>query len=265
MVLVTATIGYVVGGYGIHDWSALIALQIGVVLVAAGASVLNHYLERDFDALMERTRNRPIPAGVVPPHHAFYFGIYTCISGVIVLLWQVNLLTAFLGLLTAFLYVLVYTPLKRLSWWNTPVGAIPGALPIMGGWTAATGQVDPGAWALFAILFVWQHPHFYAIAWIFREDYARGGFKMLPVVKPDGRATFSQSLGLCAMLIPVSLMPWYLHLTGPVYAVGAVILGLYFLAAGFRVARSRTTPDARHMMKASIIYLPLLMILLVIG
>lgn len=262
LVLVTATIGFVMAGPVLADYWRLPFLLLGVVTVASGASALNHYIERDVDVKMARTKNRPIPSGVVPAHHALLFGIYLCLGGVMVLL-LVNLLTAFLGLLTAFLYALVYTPMKRVSWLNTPIGAVPGALPIMGGWTAATGHVDAGAWALFFIMWLWQHPHFYAIAWMYREDYRKGGFKMLPVVAPDGRSTFRQSYLFCLALIPASLAPVILHLSGPVYAVGAAVLGVLFLMSALRAARTQSTADARGMMRASLLYLPALLVLLV--
>ena len=157
-----------------------------------GSAVLNHYLERDVDRLMERTRNRPLPAGLVRPSTAMSCGFILVLLGECILLSFTGLLTAFLALLSAFLYVVIYTPMKRLTWLNTSLGAIPGALPPVGGWTAATGELETGAWIFFLILFAWQHPHFYAIAWMFREDYARGGFKMLPVVEADGKRTCRQ-------------------------------------------------------------------------
>src|SRR5690606_435326 len=162
------------------------------------------YVEREVDALMDRTRNRPLPAGTIPPSAALALGIVLTLAGTVVLTFWVNGLTALLVFLTAIMYVAVYTPLKRYSWWNTPVGAIPGAMPPMVGWTAATGHIDPGAWILFLILFLWQHPHFYALAWMYRDDYARGGFKMLPVVDPDGKSTFRHSLVTVILLVPVS-------------------------------------------------------------
>jgi len=176
---------------------------------------------------------------------------------VTILAWQVNLLTGFLSLLTVFLYVLVYTPLKRVTWWNTVIGAIPGALPPVGGWTAVTGHLDYGAWIVFLILFVWQHPHFYAIAWMYKDDYERGGFKMLPVVHPDGRSTFNQVIGFSIILIPISLLPSLVGMAGPFYAWGMGILGLVMLAIGIQFSRTRSVQDAKRLLKASVIYLPL--------
>jgi len=265
MVLITATIGFYLGGMGIHHWPTFLWMLVGVGLSSGGAGALNHFLERDIDSLMPRTRNRPLPSGKVPAQHALYMGIYMVMAGVLLLVWQVNLMTGFLALLTAFLYVLVYTPMKRLSWWNTPIGAIPGALPPLGGWAAATGgQIDTGAWVLFAIMFIWQHPHFYAIAWMFREDYREGGLKMLTVVDPSGRRAFRQTVWLALLLIPASLTPVYLGLSGPLYAVGMTVLGLLFLWPCLRLMLTRTTVDARRVLRMSVIYLPLWLILFVI-
>lgn len=259
MVLVTAVIGYVLGGHGDASFPLLLCTLIGTAMVAGGAGALNHYLERDCDLLMERTRRRPIPSGAVAPQDALTYGIVLVLGGLILLVAMVNLLTAFLGLLTAFLYVLVYTPMKRLSWLNTIVGAIPGAIPPMGGWAAATGRLDAGAWVLFAILFIWQHPHFYAIAWMFKEDYGKGGFKMLPVVEPDGKSTFRQIVLFSILLIPVSLLPTVIGLSGHVYFLGALVLGGWMLFRGMVLAWSGSVADARRVLTASVVYLPVLL------
>ncbi|GMU94280.1 MAG: protoheme IX farnesyltransferase [Candidatus Hydrogenedentota bacterium] len=267
MVLVTATLGFFMGGMGFHGFAAvdgLFYLLIGVAMTSAGAGALNHYLEREPDALMDRTRNRPIPSGKVAPHHALLFGEYLVLGGVLVLLWRVNLLTAFLALLTAFLYVLVYTPMKRLTWLNTLIGAVPGALPPMGGWAAATGRVELGAWVLFAILFIWQQPHFYSIAWMFRDDYRKGGFRMLPVEDPQGTRTFRQILGFSALLVPVSMLPAWIGQNGLIYLAGALLLGAWMFASCLPLVRSGSVTDARRVLKASVLYLPLLLALIVI-
>ncbi len=230
---------------------------LGTAISSAGAAALNNYLERDCDLEMNRTKTRPIPQGLITPEAALTFGWVMALLGVAILVWQVNLLTGFLSLLTTFLYVVVYTPLKRITWWNTVVGAIPGALPPMGGWAAATGEVGLGAWIVFLILFVWQHPHFYAIAWMYRDDYAKGGFKMLPVVYPDGVRTFRQIIGFSVALIPISLLPYCLKIAGSVYALGMLVLGVAMLAVAIKAARSRSRGDARALLQASIIYLPL--------
>lgn len=264
MVLVMTALGYVLGGLGLHSPSGLLFVLLGAGMTCGGAGALNHFLERDVDRLMNRTRNRPIPSGVVPANHAFLLGVYLVLFGVILLIWKINLTTAFLALLTAFLYAVVYTPMKRLTWLNTFVGAIPGALPPMGGWAAATGRVEAGAWALFAILFIWQIPHFYAIAWIHREDYERGGFKMLPSVDPTGIRTITQSILFASVLIPVSLLPVWLGISSWVYGFGAFALGLGMLSSCIYFARSRSVVDARRVLRASIIYLPLLFMLILV-
>lgn len=263
MVLVTTVLGYAMAG-GEWDFTYLLGLLVGTGMVAGGAGALNHYLERDADARMNRTKNRPIPSGQVSPIAALNYGAYLVLAGTILLGLQVNLLTAHLGLLSAFLYALVYTPLKRLSWWNTPVGAIPGAIPPLMGWSAATNNLSLGAWVLFGILFIWQHPHFYAIAWMFKDDYARGGFKMLPVVNPDGKSTFRQIIAYSVILIPVSLVPTLIGMSGWLYFTGALAIGLFMLAASLTLVRSHSFHDARKVLRASIIYLPALMGLIVL-
>lgn len=261
LVLVTTALGFFLGGRGVHSLSLFFYTLLGTACVVGGSAVLNHYLERDVDCAMERTRNRPLPAGIVKPSTAMSYGLCLVLGGVAILLLAVNLLTAFLALLSAFLYVVVYTPMKRLTWLNTSFGAIPGALPPVGGWTAATGELELGAWALFLILFAWQHPHFYAIAWIFREDYQRGGFKMLPVVEPEGRRTCRHIIAFSVLLIGVSTLPAILGLTGKVYLCGAVLMGLGFLSAGISLTLSRSEVHARRLLRASVVYLPLLFLL----
>ena len=264
LVLVTAALGFFLGGRGIHSlWLFCYAL-IGTALASGGSAVLNHYVERDVDGLMERTRNRPLPTGRVKPMTVLSFGFALVLGGVFFLLFTVGLLTAFLALLSAFLYVVVYTPMKRQNWLNTTLGAIPGALPPVGGWTAATGSIDPGAIVLFLILFAWQHPHFYAIAWIFRDDYRRGGFKMLPVVEPNGDSTCWQVVGYSVLLLIFSILPTFMGLTGSVYLVGVVVLGLLFIASGIEFSFSRTVVSARRLLRASVLYLPLMLLLSVV-
>ncbi len=263
LVLVTAAIGFFLGGHGIRSYSALFLTLIGTSLCCAGAAALNHYIERDVDVKMHRTKLRPIPSGVILPAEALGFGILLVILGTVLLVWKVNVLTGFLALLTAFLYALVYTPLKRITWLNTFVGAIPGAIPPMGGWAAATGTLDWGAWILFAILFVWQHPHFYSIAWMYREDYERGGFKMLPVVEPDGISTFRQIVIYSVLLIPISLLPTLIGMSGPIYFWGTLIMGLGVLTLGITLSKTHTLLDARRLLRATIVYLPILLVLIV--
>jgi protoheme IX farnesyltransferase len=264
MVLVTTALGFFVGGHGIDNPLVLVMTLLGTALSAGGSGVLNHYLERDVDALMRRTRDRPLPTGQVTPAAALLLGFVLILAGQVVLMLTVNLMTAWLALLTAFLYVFIYTPLKRTTWLNTSLGSIPGALPPVGGWVAATGHLDPGAWVLFAILFAWQHPHFYAIAWIFREDYRRGGFKMLPVLEEDGGRTCRHILVFCVLLIVASILPTLMGTSGTLYLVGALVLGGGMLASGVSLTLTRSTLDARRLLRASVIYLPLLLILTVI-
>ena len=257
MVVLMTAAGYFLGVQTIDPlWTFLMTL-VGTALSSAGAAALNNYLERDCDLEMNRTKSRPIPQGIVSPEEALTFGWVMALAGVAVLVWQVNLLTGFLSLLTTFLYVVVYTPLKRITWWNTVVGAVPGALPPMGGWAAATGDLGLGAWIVFLILFVWQHPHFYAIAWMYREDYARGGFKMLPVVYPDGVRTFRQIIGFSILLIPVSLLPCVFHMAGVMYGAGMLVLGVGMLLIAIKAWRSHSVSDARALLQASVVYLPL--------
>ncbi|MGO9200994.1 MAG: heme o synthase [Limisphaerales bacterium] len=227
-------------------------------------SLTNNYIERNLDAKMSRTRDRALPAGLIEPVKALISGVSLVLFGVFLLVPAANLLTGFLVLLAAFLYVLVYTPLKRITWLNTTFGAVPGAIPPMAGWAAATGRIDPGAWVLFAILFAWQHPHFFAIAWMFRDDYRAAGFKMLPVVEPSGRRTFRQTVGFSVLLIGVSLLPTAIGLTGPFYFCGALVLGFVMLAAALRFANQGGAADARRLLRVSILYLPLLLLLIVL-
>jgi protoheme IX farnesyltransferase len=259
MVLVTTAIGYYLGAGGFSGLVNLLLTLFGTALAAGGSAALNNYLERDIDAHMPRTMNRVLPSGRIDPSVALSFGVLLVLSGVALLAWLVNLLAAFLVLLTAFLYVLVYTPLKKLTWWNTPIGAIPGALPPMVGWAAASNELSAGAWILFAILFIWQHPHFYAIAWMYREDYARAGFKMLSVVDPTGNRVFRQAIWFSLVLIPVSMLLSWLGITGDIYFVGAILIGAAMLAATVLLWNMRTLAAARRVLMASVFYLPALL------
>jgi len=264
LVLVTTALGYYLGGDGRFDYAVFLWLVLGAGLVCAGSSTLNNYLERESDCKMLRTKNRAIPLGIITPLHALNYGIVLILSGLIILYTRVNLLTAFLSLLTAFLYVLIYTPMKKVSWLNTTIGSIPGAIPPMGGWAAATGYLEPGAWVLFLILVLWQHPHFYAIAWMYREDYKRAGFKMLSVMDHDGRRMFQQILWYSVILIPVSILPTVIGLTGIFYSVGAFICGVVLLRFGQRLMATRSLKDARHLLQATVFYLPILLILIIV-
>ena len=259
MVLVTTAFGFLLGGGNRDSVALLFFTLLGVGCSTGGASALNNYLERDFDAKMVRTRGRALPAGLIEPFRALMFGVSLVLLGVLLLAWAANLLASFLVLLAAFLYVLVYTPLKRITWLNTTVGAIPGAIPPMAGWAAATGHVGVGAWALFAILFAWQHPHFFAIAWIFRDDYRAAGFKMLPAIEQSGVRTVRFTVGFSLILLAVSLVPTMIGMAGWVYFFGTFVLGLLMLVATLTFARDRNAVTARGLLRASIVYLPLLL------
>lgn len=264
MVLVSTIIGFVMGSVNALDWAPLFWALTGTGLTAAGAGALNHYLERNYDVLMDRTKNRPIPAGLVTPNEAFIFGIILVIIGSALLVVKINALTGFLSVLTAFLYILVYTPLKRLTWLNTSIGSIPGALPPLGGWAAATGSLDTGAWILFGILYLWQHPHFYAIAWMCRKDYEKAGFKMLPVLEPDGSRTMRQVFWHLFLLIPISVLPYISGMMGGVYAIGVLCLAFGFLASAIPLAKSLSDSAALLLLKASVYYLPALLLLMIL-
>ena len=261
MILVTFCLGFFVGGRGIHSFNLLFWSLLGTAFSVGGSAVLNNYLERDVDCLMRRTEGRPIPAGVIQPNIALSFGFILLLFGQSILIFSAGLLTAFLALLSAFLYVVIYTPMKRLSWINTSLGAVPGAMPPLGGWTAATGEIELGGWVFFMILFAWQHPHFYAIAWIFRDDYRRGGFKMLPVEDLEGNQTCRQIICFSILLLIVSLLPTFLGLTGKVYLAGAFILGCMLLTSSIYLIQKRSNYGARKLLQATIVYLPLLFIL----
>jgi len=261
MVLVTCAVGYLIAAMGSADLLRLALTLLGTGLSVAGSGALNNYLEREVDARMDRTRHRALPSGRIAPASALSLGTLLVLSGVVILAWFVSLLPAFLVLLASFLYVLVYTPMKRLTWLNTAVGAIPGAIPPMVGWAACTGRLDAGAWVLFAVLYAWQHPHFYAIAWMYRDDYARGGFKMLPVVDPSGRRTFRQVWLFSLALVAMSLMPALMGLTGWVYLAGCLVLGAVLLRVGHVFSSSGAMLDARRLLRASIIYLPCWLVL----
>jgi len=263
-VLITTTMGYYLGGKGFVNVSLYLKLLTGIALTCAGSSVLNHYLEREYDSKMQRTRNRPIPAGIVLPLYALIFGTSLVLIGIVVLYTQVNILTAFLALLTSFLYIMVYTPMKRASWLATTVGAIPGAIPPLTGWAAATGTLNFNAGMLFLILFIWQHPHFYAIAWIFREDYKRAGFKMLPCIESDGKRTFSQIKWYASALLPASLIPALTGMSGSLYLIGALLSGIALLCVTRLFLASRSYADARRLLKATVYYLPVLLVLIVL-
>ena len=263
LVVCTTAVGFAMAPHH-GQWMILLHAILGTALTAASASVLNQHIERAYDALMPRTRNRPLPAGRVSPAEALAYGVVLGIAGIVYLLLMVNILTALLGAITLASYVFVYTPMKRHSSLNTVVGAVPGAIPPMMGWAAATGALGPEALALFAILFLWQMPHFLAIAILYQRDYAAGGFKMLPVIDPGLRTT-SRMIVLYGMaLLPATLMPVGVGMAGSVYLTGAVLLGLAFFSYCVSCAVSKERIDAKKLFFASIIYLPVLFAIMMI-
>ena len=262
LVLLTTLVGFYLGAERPIGYALMIHTVLGMALLAGGGAALNQLLEREQDALMPRTRNRPLPSGRLQPETVLVFGTVASMAGLAYLALAVNLLTAALGAITLVSYLFIYTPLKRVTWLNTLVGAVPGALPPLMGWTAARGELNLEGWALFALLAFWQLPHFFAIAWLYRDEYARAGFKMLPQVDPDGRRTARQSVVYTVVLLVVSACPFVLKLAGPVYLVSALVLGGAFAACAIQFARQLTEAKARQMFFASILYLPLLLAVL---
>jgi protoheme IX farnesyltransferase len=258
LVVISALAGYLMGTVDGISALPLLATLAGTGLVAGGASAFNQLLERDLDGMMRRTRMRPLPDHRLQPLEAAMFGALITITGLLILAAFANLLAAGVALVTHLSYVIIYTPLKRRSSFGTVIGAIPGALPPVIGWAAARGSLSEGGWVLFGIVFLWQLPHFLAIAWIYREDYARAGFPMLPVIEPDGRSTGRQAVYYCAALLPVSLAPTLVGLATTAYFVAALVLGLLFLGLTLRFARTRAVADARRLFFGSIVYLPVL-------
>ncbi len=263
LVLLTTLVGFYLGQRGPMNWLLLVNTLMGTGLLACGAAALNQYLERDFDALMERTEDRPLPAGLIQPQTVVVLGGVISLAGLLWLAFGANLLTAVLGAVTLISYLFIYTPLKRKTTLNTAIGAIPGALPPLMGWTAARGDLSIEGWALFAILFFWQLPHFLAIAWMYREDYAKGGFVMLPLVDRDGTRTGRSAVSHTLGLLPVSLSPFVFQMSGALYLAGALVLGLGFLWFAGRFAKQMDRLSARRLFFASILYLPLLLGLMV--
>jgi heme o synthase len=264
LVLLTALVGFYLGTRGATDYLLMLHAVLGTALLASGAAALNQLLEREYDARMHRTQGRPLPSGRLTPETVLLFGGVCSVSGLVYLAVAVNLLTSVLGAITLLTYLFVYTPLKRVTWLNTAVGAIPGAFPPLMGWAAARGELAGGGWALFGILALWQMPHFFAIAWLYRDEYAKAGFVMLPAVDPDGSRTGMQSVSHTLALLAMSLFPFLFKLAGPVYLAGALVLGAAYCGFAFNFSRRLTLRSARQLFFSSIIYLPLLLILLVL-
>src|SRR5262245_35770751 len=265
LVVASSAAGYYLGArHGIERLPMAIAVS-GTALVAGGAAVLNQVYERDTDALMRRTRLRPLPDGRVSPADARAFGYALSAIGLLLLAARANLLAATLALATIVVYLSIYTPLKRRSSISTLVGAVPGALPPLIGWTASHGTVSAGGPALFAIVFLWQIPHFMAIAWLYRDDYGKAGFPMLPVIEPEGTRAARQAVVYSAALLPVTLVPTLVGVSGMVYAAIAFVLGLVLLALAVRFAKTRSEPSARALFFGTIVYLPLLWIAMIVN
>lgn len=258
LVVVTSAGGFYLASNGTPPMLTMVAASLGTALVACGAAVLNQVLERDTDALMERTKMRPLPAGRVTPDDATIFGIALSAAGLALLYSAAHLLAVLLALATILIYLVIYTPMKRSSPLSTLVGALPGALPALIGWTAATGRPSAGGWALFAIVFLWQVPHFMAIAWMFRDDYRRARFPTLSVIDPTGRRAGRQALIWTAALVPASFTPTLVGISGSAFASVAAVLGIVLLALAIRFASSRSDASARALFFGSITYLPLL-------
>jgi len=264
LVLLTTLVGFYVGFRGALDYLLMFHTLLGTALVAGGAAALNQLLERTYDARMRRTEDRPRPYGRVQPDTVLIMGGLCSAIGLVYLAGAVNLLTGLLGAITLVSYLFIYTPLKRVTPLNTAIGAIPGALPPLMGWTAARGEINIEGWSLFAIVFFWQLPHFLAIAWMYREDYAKAGFTMLPMFDPDGRRTSGQAVSHTLGLLPISLCPFMFGLEGGIYLIGALVLSLGFVWQAIRFSRDLTLQRARRLFYASIIYLPLLLGLMVL-
>jgi len=264
MLVLTSAAGFYLGSVGTFDFVLFVNAMIGIALLAFGVATLNQYIERDIDRLMERTAGRPLPTGRLSNTEALVFGILQCAVAELYLYFLVNPLTAALGLVVIFGYVFLYTPLKTRTSASTAIGAIPGAMPPLMGWTAASNDITLGAWSLFVILFLWQFPHFLAIALMYRDEYAKAGIKMLPVLEADGRITARQIVSFTFMLLAASLAPFFLGMAGVVYLFGALVLGLWFLFESVRTARTRTKESARRLLMVSVIYLPLIFGLLVL-
>ncbi len=262
LVLLTTLAGFYLATTDGMQVVLLLHTMVGTALLACGSSVLNQYLERHHDSLMPRTESRPLPAGLMHPERALWFGILLSITGCFYTWFFVNLLTCILGTLTLALYIFVYTPLKRLTSFNTVVGAIPGALPPLMGWTAVRGSLDAGGWSLFLILFLWQLPHFLAIAWMYKEEYGAAGYVMLPNVDPSGKKTARHALLYTIFLLPCSLLPVHFNVAGSLYAVGASVLGAGFIWQAIKFSSALDRTRARHLFFYSIIYLPLLLLLM---
>jgi heme o synthase len=263
LVLITTAAGYYMGARGPVNWLHMLQTVFATMLIAAGTAALNHYIERESDRYMRRTASRPLPSGALQPVQALVFGIVLSVAGALALYYVAGWIAALLGVVTCVGYLFGYTPLKKRTVWATFIGAFPGAIPPMIGWVAATGSLDRGAWLLFGILFLWQFPHFHAIAWMYREDYARAGIQMLPVVDPEGKRTFRQIIWTAVGLIGVSLLPSVVGLAGMMYFFGALVVSLGLLQVCIWAASIKTNVRAKWLMHATVMHIPVLLGLMV--
>ena len=264
LILISTALGYYLAESAMINYLNFFYTILGTAILSGGAGTINHCIERDLDMLMDRTKSRPIPTGLISIKTAFNFGLSQSIIGFVILWIFVNQLTAILGLATILLYLFVYTPLKKITWLNTTIGAIPGAMPALGGWAASVNELSPNAWILFAILFLWQHPHFYAIAIMCKDDYERAGFKMLPVIEKENHRTNRQIIWHAFLLIPVSL---YFVVTGALgifYFWGALLLGIVYLISSIPLLKESSIKNAKLLLRTSVAYLPLLLIIILI-
>jgi protoheme IX farnesyltransferase len=262
MVLITAFVGYYAGSGRVPDYLQLLQMLLGTALAAGGTLTLNQFLERDTDAMMDRTRRRPLPDGRLQPNDALWFGIALTSLGLAYLALAVNVLSALVAAAITMSYLWAYTPMKRFSPLCVPVGAVPGALPPVIGWVAARGELSVDAWVLFAIMFLWQIPHTLAIACLYREDFAKAGIQFLPVIEPDGESTNRQIIVHCLALLVVGLLPTLIGLAGAIYFIAAFLLGIGFLASGVSLVMTPTRAGARRLLFASLIYLPALLLVM---
>ena len=259
LVLMTTGAGFYMGARGPMPWLHMLHVIFGTMMIAAGTAALNHYIERESDRFMRRTASRPLPTGQLAPAEALRFGLGLALAGAVDLYYSAGSIACLLGVFTSLSYLLAYTPLKKRTVWATFIGAIPGAIPPMIGWTAATGKLGTGAWLLFAILFLWQFPHFHAISWMYREDYARAGILMLPVVDKDGTRTFRQIVLYAASLVAVSLLPAIMGFAGMLYFFGALVTCTGLVQVCLWAASAKTNTRAKWLMHATVLHIPILL------
>jgi len=263
MLVLTSAAGFYLGSTQGFDVILFINSMVGIAILAFGVATLNQFIERKTDALMERTAKRPLPTNKISSNEALLFGIVQCVVAELYLLFLVNGLTAFLGLIVIVGYVLLYTPLKTKTSASTAIGAIPGAMPPLMGWTSAADSINIGAWTLFALLFLWQFPHFLAIASMYKEQYGKAGIKMLPTLEKDGKITARQIVLFTILSVAVSLAPFFIGLSGIYYLVGASLLGIWFLWTSIEAARAKTVEKSRKLLLVSVLYLPIIFALMV--